>query len=262
MVFGREGVRFLAASEDRLAVLRRVGKGSCGFDELLGELGVPRSSLRRHLEGFVERGWVVEQDGCFSVTWVGEVVLGWFEDLLSGFGVLEEVEPLLGFIPSGSGVGLEVLLGCEFCVADRSDPYGPVLMTEEEHVVDRGVRVMTPVLLPGFVDHFRHHVVEGGSEVELVLSSGIFDVVLEGYGEEFGEMLETGLFRVFVCREEVLFTLAVREDQVIVVFYDEEGVAKACVKNDSVEAVEWGERVYEGFREGSEVVGEGELLRD
>jgi hypothetical protein len=120
-------LEFLSGSRHRIEILRLLRRqGPATRRDVREAVDASRSTVRRTLEGFLERDWVASTDQGYRITAAGGLVADELRRLSETIHVTDEHAPLLRNVPDGA---LEVdpswLAGGTLTVATEANPYAP-----------------------------------------------------------------------------------------------------------------------------------------
>lgn len=232
-------IRAIIKSRNRFDIVTSLSDADMTQKELRSRLDIPRTSMRRNLEELEQMGIIELQSGSYSLTLAGRIIMDRCSEMGKTLTHLEDLKPLLQYIPPEfDALDLDALEGSEILLADEGNPYAADHAAMKEHVAHKKVRMLVPIITPIFVNNFKQHILEHGTEVDMVVSENAMDALRSDYAEDLEDMLDTGLLKIHVHKNSLPFTLAVRENQLTLFLFDD-GVHRACLKNRSSEAIEW-----------------------
>lgn len=247
-----ERVRFLATSPNRVSLLAELEEGPRRPAELVDRLELSRSTVQRNLRELSERGWVRRDDGGYSSTVGGRLVLGAYEELIGTVGLVEEYgENLEALVEAGLELSPAVLEGATVVTATDSDPHAPL-----RHYTDRVLeadstrfRGIVPVVSPLF-NEAHETLLDRGIEGEIVLDATALEASKEEYDAEFDDALDTEELSLYAHGESFSFGLTIIGDRVFLGAY-EGGQFVACFEWVDPEVREAALTAYERHREGA-----------
>jgi predicted transcriptional regulator len=228
--------------------------------DLVDEQGIPRSTLDRAIRGLEAAGLVERADGVYRATLFGRTALETHDRYLRTVSDLAAVADVVDPLPADSPVGRPFLEGSRSALSRPHAPDGVV-----EHLFDSvreatHVRGVAPVALTGHTGPFREASIGEEGRLDLVLSSDVFDLLIETEGEQMVADMEAGDANFYRGSIPFGFGLWLADDEAGIVVYTGTGV-NGVVTNDAPAAVEWARDLYEGVRRDATPVGVDEVRR-
>jgi predicted transcriptional regulator len=246
---------FLVEPIERASVLTALTEGPVRRRELESDLSVSKTTLHRIVTGFREHGLVEETDGELSLTSLGRIAADEVSDYVERMGTARQIEPFLNNVSlDATEYDIDVVLFRDATVTlpKPGQPQRPVRRVMDLVEAAEDLRGFGPVLLPIYVEVF-HREIRAGMETELLLAPNVFEGLTAEYPEKFSESAETGLLEVSL-HDDLPFGLVLGDDKIALLGYDDEGVLRILIEDDSEELVAWGEDVYETYRRRAESV--------
>ncbi len=246
-------IRFLARAESRVRILEHlVESGSMTQRELRTRLDASRTTVARSLRSLEENDWVESTDGTYRLTRVGAIIADEFSDMLDTIRATEDVAAFLRWFPADtSAPDFHEAEDAEVTSYSDADPYAPARkQTEILHTADR-LRILLPAIDLDSTNTITEQVTERGLEVETVVSPGV-ESTLES--DEFApilrEKLGTGRSTISVAHDTLPFYLGLADDgRIQIGVADDEGFPRALLETTDETTREWGETVYQEYRE-------------
>jgi len=247
-----ENIEYLTSSSNRVAVLRAVVDEPGKPGELRDRLGIPRSTFQRILSELQERNWAEKHGRVYSATPLGVYVEGHYSDCIETMSTLKDLSELFEYVPfSEVGVGFETLVGSEVTVSNPYSPHAPMERTLEILAETDEVHAMSPMITETHSEAFHEAILDDGTYVENILNTKVADVILERYGDRYEDVRDTGRTDTYVYDGELPFGLSIMDDTVLVSAYDEDGLPRAVLENDSEGMREWAESYRERYKSDS-----------
>lgn len=249
-----DNIEYLTSSSNRVAVLRSLVEGPGKPSELRDMLGIPRSTFQRILSELQDRNWAEKKDGSYSATPLGKYVEGYFSDCVETTSTLNRLEAFFEYVPfSEIDVGFEALVESEVTVPDTYSPHAPM-----ERVLDAledadEVRAVSHVITERASKAF-HEAVLDGTTVVNVIERSVAESIFTRYDDRIEEVRGTGRTETHVYDSEFPFGLCIMDDTVFVSAYDDDGISRATLENDTDEMLEWAERYHERYRKEAESI--------
>jgi predicted transcriptional regulator len=242
----------------RADLLRAVRGEATPKPELAAALSVSRSTVDRAVRD-LEASGLVERDGGVSLTLKGRLALDSYETFAAHLRDLNATESALDTLPDDARVDRALLRDATVVEAT---PVAPQRATEAYRslVADATrVRGYASALLDGNVQTFRERIVEDGLEADLVLDPDVLDALVGAHGSAVADARDTGRLTMLEATDELAYSLMLVETpattHACALFYDESGHT-GLVRNDSREAVEWAEAVYDELRVAADLLPE------
>lgn len=246
-----DNMGYLTSSPNRVAVLRSLVEGPGKPSELRDRLGIPRSTFQRILSELQERNWAEKRDGVYSATPLGEYVEGYFSDCVETMSTLDRLEAFFEYVPfSEIDVGFGTLVESEITVPDTYSPHAPMERVLEVLEDADEVRGVSPVITESHSEAF-HEAVLDGTKVVNVIERSVAETIFTRYDDRLEDVRGTGRTETYVYDGEFSLGLSIMDDTVFVGAYDEDGIARATLENDSEEMLEWAERYHERYKQES-----------
>lgn len=242
-----EQVRFLAASEHRVDVLRALTDESLSPAQLRDRSDVSRATIHRILDSFAEFGWVRHGDTGYRATAAGRIVLRRFEDVCD---TVTEVESLSDFLTSFERAH-ELPLPLDdhrVVTASQSDPHAATEYFASSVPTDASrLHALLPSVIPMF-NRACTPLVEGDASVQLVLSQSAAKTSRESYPEDFEEARSLDSLSLFVSPDVFGFGLSIFDHEVFLGGYDDAGRLQSCLHSTDDDLREWAESMFQSVR--------------
>jgi len=243
--------QFLASSPERVQLLEYLSTTSGRPAAIADALSFPRRSVQRYLGQFVERDWVSKDGGRYRLTVPGELVLDEHTRYLETIDQIETFTPLFRELPDVDHTpNPRWLENSTLAVATADNPQAPVhhyIETVRSFETDH-VRMVAPVLSRLFHDVHAKLALDG-VYTELVLSKAMVDRAQELNPTEFKLVVSVDVLDFYEYPDPISFGLTLSDDQLLLGGYDDDGQLRACVSATNTEILEWGERLFERYRD-------------
>ena len=254
---------FLASSRHRIEILDRLREaGPATRREVRESVDASRSTVRRTLEGFLERDWIASTGDGYRLTAAGSLVAEEFERFRETVQVTDEYAPLLRDLPASAlDVDPRWLAGGTLTVATQGNPYAPAQRQTETVRTAGRVRVLLPSIELEGARLVHERVLEGDLEASVVLSAAGADAVRSApYAELFREKLATGRFDVYALDGAVPMYLGLADDDAVEIGCEnDDGIPRALLQSTDDRLRAWGEEKFERFVAEAERLGEGDF---
>lgn len=243
-----EQLAHLLRSENRVAALETLCRGSWRRHELQSEVGASRPTLARILADFDDRGWV-ERDGHeYRATTAGRLVAEKVLGTIDAVATVDRVEAVLETVPTqlpppdpGSFSAATVT------EAEPGDPFGPVrrfsdLLDGSETFCELNPTGTEPLAGDRFGDRLHH---EGPATI--VVEPSVAGSLAADAGERRFDGDGPGGIDILV-HESLPCRLSLFDDRIAVARYDPStGALTTLVDTAATAARRWAERVYETY---------------
>lgn len=245
---------FLIKPVKRAAVLAALVEGPAERAELQSALSVSKTTLHRIVEFLREYDLLEEQDRKLTLTPLGRVAAEEVSGYVERMETARRIEPFLNNVAldaSTYDIDVDLFRDATVTLPKPGQPQRPVKRVMDLVAEADELRGFGPVLLPIYVEVF-HREIKAGMETELLLDRNVFEGLRSEYPEKFRESVETGLLEVLV-HDELPFGLVLSGDAIALLGYDDEGVLRILIEDDSEDLLQWAENVYETYREQAEL---------
>lgn len=216
---------------------------------LVEALSVSRPTAHRIISSFEDRRFVRRADGGYELTPLGRIVgdaVGAFREEVA---VALSLQPFLDELESLAGFDHGLFSTASITTVEPGDPYGPLarfLRLFEASSTVRGLD--TTSIAPGNVERI-HEEIAAGTEIDVVFEPEVVERLLEEYPELAADAFERDNVAISV-HDDIPFGLALFDDRVGVSAYDSTtGTLLVFIDTDDHDAVAWGERVFERYKE-------------
>jgi len=248
-------LEFLSGSRHRVEILRTLrAEGPSTRREIRDAVDASRSTVRRTLEGFLERDWIASTDDGYRITAAGGLLLEEFRRLSGAARITDEYAPLLRSLPDGVlDVDPAWLADAALTEATEADPYAPARrQTETVRTAGRFRGLLPAIELEG-AKLVHERVVGGGLEATVVVSAATAEAIRsEPFVDFFREKLGTGRLTVYAHDGDLPMYLGLADDDAVEVgAEDEEGIPRALLQSTDERLRAWGEATFEEYVAGA-----------
>ena len=245
-----DDIAFLTSSPNRVAALEALTAGPHERSDLQDAIDVSRSTVKRTLNGFRERGWVDRDGQEYSITPLGELVAERFTTLLETIDAGAKLREVVQWLPTEAPkFDIELFADATVTTANPGAPYRPInrLMRLIEGTETETVRSFGTRPPPGYFDALDWRVSEGLT-VEVLFSPVVVEAFLESPPEDAVASIDNERLSFRVC-EGLPCGLTLLDEHVAICGYDPNtGMLQALIDTDDPAAVEWGESTYNSYR--------------
>lgn len=249
MASPEECVRFLATSQNRVALLEALDDGPLRPVEICERLSLSRSATHRNLRDLTDRGWAKRVDDGYIATVCGRLVLGAYNELEETVRLVAEygssLEPLAD---AGLTLSPATLDDAAVTTATENDPHAPLRhYVERVHEIELDrFRGITPVVSPLF-NEAHQPVLSEGADAELLLGSSALSTSKTDYETEFDSAMTADGLTLYVHPDPLSFGLSIVDERVFLGAY-EGGQFVACFEWTDPEIRAEAIEAYESYR--------------
>jgi predicted transcriptional regulator len=216
---------------------------------------VSKTTLHRIVEFLREYDLVEERDRELALTPLGRVAADEVSGYVERMTTARRIEPFLNNVALDApeyDLDVDLFRDATVTLPKPGQPQRPVRRVMDLVAEADELRGFGPVLLPIYVEVF-HREIKDGMQTELLLDQNVFEGLRSEYPEKLRESVETGSLEVLV-HDGLPFGLVLSEEAIALLGYDDEGVLRVLLEDDSADLLAWGEDVYEAYREQAEPV--------
>lgn len=256
-----DDIAFLANSENRVAILERLGQKPHSRDELREAVDASRVTVARILRDLETRTWITRSGRKYEATPLGGWVCEEFDHLIGEMEAEKRVREALRWIPSDQlTFDIHRLSDAEITLLDGSDATAMVRRIVEFHRSGERVRGFARCIAPVVIETQWKLTVQGNGRVEMVVTPEVLDVVRNhpAAAQQFREMLATENARYFID-EDIPMSVGIVDDAVTISLTDERGVQKGSLTTDDEIVHAWAVDRFETCRDIAETVAPGAI---
>uniref|UniRef100_UPI00403F5E7B helix-turn-helix transcriptional regulator n=1 Tax=Haladaptatus sp. DJG-WS-42 TaxID=3120516 RepID=UPI00403F5E7B len=243
----KELLRLLLRRDDVVAAIRA---GPVDIRTLTDTVSVSRPTVHRCLKQLIEHEVVTETPRGYVLTSYGSLFFDQYQSYIAETDALHENRDLIPSLDDPSHLSGRVFQDATFTRAVSFAPEKPIAEIESIVKDATKIRGFSPVVVGRYVSLFHEKVTEDLLDAELIISPNVFDYLAETWPEQLNEALSMGL-TVFVTDETLPYGLILIDEptpQLCLVVYDD-GSLRGVVQNNQVDAIEWGNELYDAYRE-------------
>lgn len=221
--------------------------------ELVADLDISRSTIDRAVRELEGMGLVEFDDGNYRASIVGHLAHQEYAELREELVILEEAADLLTTLPPDAPLDLSVLQGAEVVIGREPAPHVPGSRLPEflggaEHLRTLSMAYTTPET----GDVVANSVEEEGVRVEIVLERDLYEYLTESGALDIDSLADNPTFEAGLA-EDLPFGLIIADrsgdTEVCLAVYGQERTLEGIIINDTPEAVEWAESVWDRYSE-------------
>ena len=246
-----DDIAFLANSDNRVVVLKRLVDGSRHHDELVDQVDASRVTIARILRELEAHEWITHSGRKYTITPLGEWVYDEFTRLVDQMETEHRLREAMQWFPADLlTFDIRCLRDAELILVDETDVTALLRRIVEFHRSGDHIRGIARESSPGAIENQWELTVQGGTRVELVLTPAILDTIRDHRpsARRFHEMLTQETAQYFVY-EDIPISVGIVDGAVGINLTDEQGTLKGGVKtaNETVHA--WAVELFEACRD-------------
>lgn len=248
-----ETLQYLSASPHRVAVLRTIRDGEeVSRDEIVESVGASQRTVKRALDGFRERGWLVD-DGELALSIGGAFVLDSFESFASRVGLVSELEPFFSRIQKEDcHASPEAFADATVVEMESAYPFAAVeYVLEEYREATERVHVLLTYVSIGILEEIASVARGEDIDISIVVDSTVRDAVASNteYMDRFVE--HSSVADVHATDEAFPFSCALIDDTALLTVTNEEGLPTVLLRSSNPAFVAVIEERFQEAREGA-----------
>lgn len=244
-------------SEKRKAFLLLLKEGPKNTQEILDRLQVPRTALLPQIKKLKEQNLVIHEEGMYSLSLIGEIIIEKMQPLLDTLDVFEKNEDFwadrkLAPIPPHLMKRISELGDYHLIEPDLShtfdlNPEFVKYTSDSNHIL-----MFFSYFHPQFPAFFLK-LARRGTEISLIVGESVYSRLAEDFkkeGEEFLRMENTSLY-ILDKKEVEIPAVVVASDKIMILgLFNESGrFDRQYVMGFEPRAIEWGKDLFEYLRD-------------
>lgn len=246
-----EDIEFLARSTYRVDTLRELTREPCGRDTLRDATGASKATVARLLNELEDRNWVGRDGRRYELTDSGRFVAEAFIDLVAKMDTERTLRDVWQYLPHDlPGFTISYFDDAVVSFTEPNSPYQPIPRTVELIESAQTMRLFSErIPKPETLEVIMRNAAAGMS-TELVFSAGIIQQIPREVPTELIEGAVDG-GRLSILERETFptdATLVLFDGRLGLYCRDEIGVTRLSIDTERLEAVTWGESIFEDVR--------------
>jgi predicted transcriptional regulator len=246
-----DDIAFLANSENRVAVFETLVEAPRSRDEIREAVDASRVTVARILRELESREWITGSGQQYAVTPQGEWVCREFAALMEEVRAERRLREPLQWLPADLVTfDVRCLSDAELVVLDGTDATALTRRVLEFHRSGEYVRGVATTVAPSLVENHWESTVHGDTDLELVFTPAVLDVVLDHPPSErqFREMLDAENAR-FSVLDEFPTSVGIVDDTVGITLTDDRGVTVGGLLSDDETVYRWAVDLFRRCRD-------------
>ena len=247
-----EEIEFLALSENRVEVLRRLADRPHTRRELAERTGASQPTLGRILNDFQDREWTERTGSEYAATATGRLVAGGFVDLLDVMETEERLRPIVRWLPTDAlGFDLRHLTEATITVPSQVRPNAPVKRDLDLLRSADAVEIFSYAFNEQSLELIEERTSAGDQRFRGVFASSAIDALADDslLRRRLGSLLEADGAEIRTTDEEIPVAVTMADEVVLLFLRDESGVLRASIDVDADAVRGWGDEAFERYWE-------------
>jgi predicted transcriptional regulator len=247
-------------SEKRKGLLLLLMEGNKDIDEIKEILDETSPSILPQIKILKENGLIVQENGTYSLTSIGMLLVHMLQEVFQTFDVLEAHfdylnEHDLTPIPKELLHHIGELNNSEYIVPPLTDAFDPFTKIKPLTKASIWIKAFIAVYHPEYPP-FTSEMVSKGTNISLIMTEPIFEKMENDYPEATQILKNSKNSRILIYKGEVMPSLLIASDQYFLLSL----MLKTCRYDNSYlmgtekEAIEWATKLYEWYEKNSELV--------
>lgn len=252
----REHIKFIADSENRLALLTELSRGPTRARDLQALYNLSRPTIWRNLNEFIARNWVQEDAGSYQLTTVGRLILSQYTSFSQIIKCIDEQASF--FEQLGPTCETFPVTGLEEATIVTSTPESPDIAINYvvEKLTDQtleSLRLLTPHPRGIFNTVYQQSLIVT-IQAEAIICETEYDL-LKSYLPEFTVAISTPeCLTVHVHPEMPDFGIVLSDHRTMIGAYDDWGYLRTLLDTMDTAVFEWAMNIYETWRQGATTI--------
>lgn len=227
------------------------GGGPKTQKEIKKEFDLSDSMIYKRIKELEENGLVEDTKEGFEITLFGKTAFKRYKDLKR----LCDFKEVLGEVSSEIEIDPRILEEGELILPKSPDPHRPVKYLKDIVKDHEEIKVLSPVVIPRYVEFFYDKVIDKELEMEAILTEEVVRYVFSEYHRKLTTALEYDNFNVRKTHEELPFGVFIcGDEEICLIIYDSDGKINGLVHCDTENSVNWANNLYEQYNQDSEKV--------
>lgn len=247
-------LRFLSQSENRVEILSILQERETDRYTIEERVNASRRTVIRTLDALIDQGYVTENDGEYSHTFLGAAIYRSYREFASNVSVIQELRPFFTHLDADvCPVEPQSFVDAELLVATEGSPYALLDRTLAIRQSAGEIRELAPIVERKSVAQLAERLRNDDTvSVEVVLSKQALEagVTHPEYRDDHETVARSDRVELRVAPELPLLLCIADGTVAIGVRKNEKPHALLVSENDRV--IEWAERTFERYRRRSE----------
>lgn len=251
----KNDMKFFIASDVRAKILISLREGSKNLAALRKQIHLSSSTILHGMNQLEQKNLVFRESGNYSLSQTGEVVANKLIDVMKSFYSLNLCEGLflnhdITCIPPELFKDIGCLEKSFIVKSTSTNIMRPQEVLSEYLAKSKDVKQLSSVFNPANVHDFIR-TLENDGNVELILTEGILDKLVETAGKEkIAKWMNDGSLKLLKIDEEVKIALTIGDNFIALGLFSADGaydLSISLISNGS-DAISWGNRLFDHYR--------------
>jgi len=246
-----ETIHFLSGSQYRWEILETFAeRETMTRQEVRDAVSASRSTVRRTVEAFIERGLINSVAGGYRLTATGRFLADGLGEMVERTRLVGAYEPLFGRLgASDHGLDPTWLDGAAITRSTETSPYGPAQKQTETVREATTFRGFLPAIEIEGSRVVHERITSGVLTAEIVVPAAMLDTLRsDPFASLFREKLATDRFECWLTDDGLPFYLGLPDEEGVEVGVDEDGIPRALVQSTDPAFRAWGEETFDRYR--------------
>ena len=246
-----ETIHFLSGSRYRREILDAfVEHDTLTRQGVRDAVSASRSTVRRTVEAFIERGLIDSVTAGYRLTAAGRLLADGLEDMVERTRIVDEYEPFFRRLDASChGLDPAWLDGATMTVSTETNPYRPA-QTQTETVREAATfRGFLPAIEIEGARLVHERITNGAFGAEIIVPATMRDTLRsDPFASLFREQLATDRFDCWLAEETLPFYLGLPDEEGVEVGVDEDGIPRVLVQSTEPAFRSWGDETFDRYR--------------
>ena len=248
-------IEFLALSENRVDVLRRLADRPHTRRELADRTGASQPTLGRILSDLQDREWIAREGSEYATTATGRLVAEGFGDLLDIMETEERLRPIVRWLPADVlGFDLRHLTEATITVPSQVRPSAPVKRDLDLLRSADEVEIFSYAFNEQSLELIQERASAGDQRFRGVFAASAIDALADDSlrRRRLESLLTADGAEIRMTDEEIPVAVTMADDVVLLFLRDDSGVLRASIDADADAIRTWADETFERYWEAAE----------
>lgn len=247
-----ESIECLCNAPQRSRILGLLDGTEMDVCGVMRALDSPRSTVQRNLTELKEQGWVEETRSRYTTTTVGGLLYEVVVTMNETASTIERMAPFFEVVDVPPVIDIRRLSDVFVTTPEPGQPNLPTKRLFEAFEGADSVQGFMPVVSCFVVELFskaERSIVDH----EYIVPPDVFDALDEQYPDDWVDESEKNpiRLRIRLFEDDIPYGLFISDERLAIAVYDEVSRIQVLVESTTDEAVEWGEQMFETYKQQS-----------
>jgi predicted transcriptional regulator len=252
-----DDIAYLARSNNRVNVLEELVGNDQTRRDLRDTTGISQPTLGRILDGFQERSWVTKNGRGYELTPFGQLLADELGSLMDTVEAIQQLRNLAPRLPLDE-MDFDLRLLAEATITTPSPTDASAHFRREgELLAETGrLQFLCNQAQPETVERFRDWVIEGGGQLEAIISGDAIDAANAdpAMGAHLHDLLGSDRVTIYRYEGPVSIMLGLLDETASIVPLDESGVPCAFIESENEAVRAWVSDTLDSHRAQAELI--------